>query len=81
MIFVIFSLFGYILVEIDRFKIFVRVLLIIFDEYFKICVGYEYKLWDLLFGMWVIFSFILDGVIKLKVNDVLGELDLLRKLK
>lgn len=81
MIFVIFNLVGYVLDKIERFINFVSILLIIFDEYFNSWVGYEYKLWDLLFGMCKIFNFILVGVIKLKVNDEMGELVLFIKLK
>ena len=50
-IFAIFSLVGYLPVEIERFIISAIVLLITFDEYLNSCVRHKYKPWDLLFDM------------------------------
>ena len=80
-IFAIFSLVGYIPVEIERFIISASVLLITFDEYFNNWVGHEYKPWDLLIGMRKISNSTSAGVTRLEANEESGELDLFKKKK
>ena len=59
-------------VEMDRFKISARMLLIILDGHLSRNVGQEYKPWDLWLGIREISSVTSVGVTKLKAKELIG---------